>query len=346
MPALHKLIAYVGCRTTKERNAQGKGLAVFRVTATGCWEHLQLVEGIANPSYLCLHPTQPRLYAVHGDFSEVSTFGIRPNGLLDLLSVDTTEGRNPVHLAISASNRWLLIANYASGSVVTRSLETCGKVGPVASMLQLVGEPGPHPQQGSSHPHQICIGPFGGSIYVPDKGLDKVFTLELDDANGALSMKSSTDFPAGSGPRHMVIEASSLRAYVVGELSRTVHFGCLEQATGRLRIDGVRSTVPPSVATGSAAGIVLDELRSRLYVSNRGHSSVVSFQVDRKSGALNNAHWSTTDKTPRFITSLAKSLVVAHEDGHSIWRIDYQTLKLECVAETGSPVCVVFRQLA
>src|SRR4051794_11789288 len=36
--------AYTGCRTSRERNARGDGINVYRVdAATGCWEHLQLL---------------------------------------------------------------------------------------------------------------------------------------------------------------------------------------------------------------------------------------------------------------------------------------------------------------
>src|SRR3954452_16628357 len=36
--------AYTGCRTSRERNARGDGINVFRVDAsTGHWEHVQLV---------------------------------------------------------------------------------------------------------------------------------------------------------------------------------------------------------------------------------------------------------------------------------------------------------------
>ena len=31
--------AYIGCRTTRERNARGKGINVFRVEPSGEWRH-------------------------------------------------------------------------------------------------------------------------------------------------------------------------------------------------------------------------------------------------------------------------------------------------------------------
>jgi 6-phosphogluconolactonase len=47
------MLAYVGCRTTKERNARGEGINVYRVDpATGAWTHVQLLKDLVNPSYL------------------------------------------------------------------------------------------------------------------------------------------------------------------------------------------------------------------------------------------------------------------------------------------------------
>src|SRR5687768_3250807 len=47
------LFAYVGSRTTKERNARGEGINVYRVDpAAGTWTHVQLLKDLVNPSYL------------------------------------------------------------------------------------------------------------------------------------------------------------------------------------------------------------------------------------------------------------------------------------------------------
>src|ERR1700712_2180037 len=63
--------AYTGSRTTRERNARGEGINVYRVPAkTGEWAHVQLVTGLANPSYLAFDRSKRFLYAVHGDLTD------------------------------------------------------------------------------------------------------------------------------------------------------------------------------------------------------------------------------------------------------------------------------------
>src|SRR5262245_46345656 len=64
--------AYVGCRTTRERNARGEGINVYRVVSdTGRWNHIQLIKGLANPSFLAFDRGRRCLYAVHGDLTDI-----------------------------------------------------------------------------------------------------------------------------------------------------------------------------------------------------------------------------------------------------------------------------------
>ena len=339
------LLAYVGCRTTRERNARGRGLAVFRCDNGKAWTPHQLIEGLRNPSFLCLHPTRPMLYAVHGDFEEITRFRIGDDGLLTQQQQLSTWGRNPVHLAFTPSGKWLLVANYATGTVVSFRAAEDGTLGHVAHSLSLPGERGPHEQQGSSHPHQICFSPDGAFAFVPDKGLDLVFALQVNDDTGSLSVAGMTRFPAGTGPRHIVFHPRLPLAYLVGELERSVT---------TLRVDGPKltalasvSTLPLLVVEGSAAGIVLSTDLTTLYVSNRGHDSVVAYPVD-SGGALGAPTWTAAGPTPRFIIEAPErdGLVIAREDGDSIALLSanshpYQATDL---VETGSPVCIVFRR--
>ena len=87
---------YVGCRTTKERNAHGEGINVYRFDMiNGTWIHVQLVKTKQeNPSFLALDRQQNYLYAVHGDFSEVSAYEIdKQTGKLSFLNQQSTNGK-------------------------------------------------------------------------------------------------------------------------------------------------------------------------------------------------------------------------------------------------------------
>src|SRR5215472_4276941 len=112
------LMAYVGAFTTPERKGHGGGINVYRVDpASGTWTHKQLLE-VVNPSFLALDRAQRFLYAVHADLDEVSAYAIdKQNGHITALNRQSCGGKNPVHLSIDPTGRWIITANYAAGSV-------------------------------------------------------------------------------------------------------------------------------------------------------------------------------------------------------------------------------------
>src|SRR4051794_33647566 len=111
--------AYVGARTTKERNARGNGLNVFRVNpATSAWTHVQVVSDLVNPSFLAFDRSRQYLYVVHGDLSVISAFTVDPEtGKVSLINRQSTEGKNPVHLAIDPSNPFVVVANHVTSTL-------------------------------------------------------------------------------------------------------------------------------------------------------------------------------------------------------------------------------------
>lgn len=86
--------AYIGCRTTKERNARGEGINVYRIDQeSGIWTHVQLYNDIINPSFLTFDRNQEFLYTVHGDCSEISAFKvIQKTGELTYINTQSTGG--------------------------------------------------------------------------------------------------------------------------------------------------------------------------------------------------------------------------------------------------------------
>src|ERR1700755_2561984 len=63
--------AYVGCRTSRERNAKGDGIG-----GAGTWTRVQLVAPLVNPSWLAFDRSGRTLYTVHGDGTEASAFRV------------------------------------------------------------------------------------------------------------------------------------------------------------------------------------------------------------------------------------------------------------------------------
>lgn len=89
--------AYVGSRTSTERNARGEGISVYHVDrAKSKWTLIQIAKDLANPSFLAFDHQRKFLYTVHGDKSEVSAFRIDPrSGRLDFINTQSTKGIQP-----------------------------------------------------------------------------------------------------------------------------------------------------------------------------------------------------------------------------------------------------------
>lgn len=343
--SLDTTTAYVGCRTTALRQARGRGIEVFDVGADGRWDHRQTMPAGDNPSFLVVDAQRRALHCVHGDGDTVSSFRIDGRGLLQANGTRRTEGVNPVHLAVSPGRHWLVVSNYATGSVVTLPMQDDGSLGPVLHALALPDTPGPHrAQQRGAHPHQVVFDPSGQWLLVPDKGGDAIHTLRLDEASGALALVHTLKVAPMSGPRHLAFRADGRVAWTVFELSSQVLTATFDAQTGAL-VPVMRTATTPDSFMGenTGAGIVLSADGRSLHVSNRGHGSVVRFSVAPGTGALVEPVWiATGGHAPRFIDAGPQnSVIVANEDADTLVRIDAGASDTSQLAATGSPVCVV-----
>jgi 6-phosphogluconolactonase len=349
------MYAYVGCRTTKERGARGRGLEVFQLDAQGTWDHVQTVPDLVNPSFLAFGKARDVLYTVHGDFSEVSAFRINSqNGRLSALNQQSTGGRNPVHLATDKAGHFLLVANYATGTIALLPIELDGALGALCDLLELSGTPGPHrSEQKGPHPHQVLPDPEQRRFLIPDKGVDKVFIVRLDTEARKLMLDDALSAIArqGAAPRHGAFHPTAPFVYVANELDSTITTYGYDGVSGRLAAKEVVPTLPPNcIVTSHAAGIQITPDGRFVYVSNRGHDSVAVFAVDSQAYTLRQVGCAPSGGTkPRFVSldPSGSALFVANETSDTIvpFHIDRQTGALspsDHVVHTGSPVCIVF----
>ncbi|SDI25764.1 lactonase family protein [Propionivibrio dicarboxylicus] len=349
--------AYVGSRTTKERNARGIGLSVYAVTpGETAWTLVQVLDDLVNPSFLAFDRHQRALYAVHGDRSEISAFRIDPQtGRLTLINQASTEGKNPVHLCIDPGNRFITVANHITSTLALMPLGEDGSIGPVCDLVSLTGTLGPHRvEQPFPKPHQVLFDRAERFIAVPDKGLDRTFVFRIDtDAQKLVAVEGATA-PAqeNAGPRHLVFSPSNQFAYIVNELNSTITACRFDATTGALSPFQVVPSLPDSCVVNSRASEITITSDCRfLYASNRGYDSVSIYGVDPGNGRLSFVDCERIEgRTPRFITLSPdeRHLFVANEDSDEIiaCRIDPRSGKLmPCgtAARTGSPVCIVFR---
>lgn len=348
------MYAYVGSRTTRERNARGDGISVYRFDPqTAALDLVQVQGDLVNPSYLALNADGSCLYTVHGDQSEISAFRVdRASGRISLINRQSTGGKNPVHLALDPSGRFMVVTNHIGASLAVLPVAADGALQPLSQLLPVSGPVGPHRvEQKQAKPHFSPFAPGGRFVIVPDKGLDRIFSFRFADGELAPAASPFVVAREGAGPRHIAFHPAGRFAYTVNELDSTVTAYRYDAETGALEPFQLLSTLPDTYTGNSrAAGIVVSAGGEFLYASNRGHDSVAVFRIDAETGLLKFAGADPTlGKTPRFFTPTpdGKHLFALNEDSDSIvaLRVDPRSGRLSPAGRQipcGSPVCMVF----
>jgi len=352
------MFAYVGSRTTRERNARGDGISVYRCNpATGELALVEVVGDLVNPSFLALDASGEHLYTVHGDLSDVSAFKVdRRTGKLQFINRQDTGGKNPVHLAIDPTGKHLVVSNHIGSSLAVLPIRADGGLGERSQLVPLTGPLGPHRvEQKLPKPHFNPFDPSGKFVVVPDKGLDRTFSFRFENGKLTPAAVPFTVAREGAGPRHLAFHPKLPFAYVVNELDSSVTTYAWTPASGALTPLQVLPTLPSSFTGNSrAAEIEVDPSGHMVYASNRGYDSIAAFRVDQKSGLLSLVDVAPTGgKTPRFFTLTrdgrflfalneeSDTIVTLAVDGAS-GRLTPTGFKVAC----GSPVCMVFSAAA
>jgi len=356
MPAHPSFRAYVGCYTTPERCGRGDGIEVFAFAdASDAWTRVQKVETHDNPSFLDFDRTGRFVCAIHGDHRAISSYRIDDaTGRLSPTHRTDTGGVNPVHLVFDPTNRFVIVPNYASGSVASLPFDAeSGRFGAPIDVVNLSGEAGPHKvEQPGSHPHHTVFDPAARFLYVPDKGLDRVFAFAVAE-DGRLRLAGETRTRAGAGPRHIVFHPRLPTAYVVNELDCTVTAYRHDRESGGLEPFRILSALPASyTGDGRAAAIGMLPDGSALIATVRGADLLALFMIDQKDGSARFAGArACIGRTPRFLSVQPEmgAILVAHEGSDSIARRPLDaSLEDACApcAVTGSPSTVLVRRVA
>ena len=104
----------------------------MRVPESPALERLSVIGGISNPSWVEVSPSGRNLYAVgeetHG---VIKAYAIdSATGALTYLNEQLTGGEVPCHISVDATEAYVLLANYGSGSVAMLPIRGGRKPGP------------------------------------------------------------------------------------------------------------------------------------------------------------------------------------------------------------------------
>jgi 6-phosphogluconolactonase len=278
-----------------------------------------------NPSYFCISEIRKHIYAVN----EVSKFrGVTGGGLTTLCYTGNFENikimnempvpnGGPCFISITPENDFLLIANYAGGSVTVVKLDENGIPERVSDSIIYNGIGENH-----SHAHMISTDPAGKRIYATDLGLDRIMIYTLDKKTGKLIPfnEDGISLPPGTGPRHFVFNETGSRMYVIGELASTVSVLIVEQNGGLKLLQTISTRKEGTGVPNYCADIHIDKTGRFLYGSNRGENSIVTFRIEKNGELKLTGHTESGGDWPRnfIIDPSGKFILAANQKSGNI----------------------------
>jgi 6-phosphogluconolactonase len=338
---------------------RGRGIHICRFdTVSGALEPYGLAEGVRNPSYLAIHPSRRYLYAVN-EMKEfeglksgaISAFALDPeSGQLSFINQKPTHGTDPCHLWVTQTGEWVLVANFASGSVCVLPIRPDGSLSDATDVVQHHGSSLDPTRQAGPHAHGVTLDDQGRHLFVPDLGLDKVMIYELDAVRGTLKPHSPpwVETRPGAGPRQNVMHPAGRLAYLINELDSTMTAYRYDAERGTLQEIQTLSTLPEGFeGKSTCAEVQISPAGDLLYGSNRGHDSLVIYAVNQADSMLTClGHVSTQGRTPRNFTVAPDGnwVLAANQDTDNIvvFGVDHSTGGLAALGSTSvpMPVCV------
>ncbi|MPY45653.1 lactonase family protein, partial [Streptomyces phyllanthi] len=266
---------YIGTYTSAEGGGDGIRVATYDAE-TGRITGEETITGVADPSYLALHPDGRTLYAVN-ERENGSVTAVRLSDRR-VLGTRSTGGAAPCHLSVHPRGRWLLSADYGSGSVAVHPIDGSGALGERTDRV-VHDSPEPGPGQEGPHAHQFVTSPDGGHVLAVDLGTDTVYTYRLDESKGTLREVSRARTRRGAGPRHLTFHPGGRHAYLANELDDTVVVCAYDPDSGRLTPGDPQSTGTGS-GTNYPAQLLVTADGSYAYLANRGHDTLTRYAVE------------------------------------------------------------------
>ncbi len=312
----------------------------------------------ANPSYVTVAPGEKFVYAVHeigkeGKGGEVAAFSFnKKDGTLTFINQQLTGGDHPCYVEIDKTGKWVIVANYSSGSFSVLPVNKDGSLGVATTTIQHVGSGKIPGRQKGPHAHCAKLSPDNKWLFVSDLGIDKVMIYAFDAITGKIT-PAKYPFAAsepGSGPRHFTFHPNNKYAYLVEEITGTVV--AFKYTNGTLKSLQRLSTLPAG-DTGfiGSADIHVSSDGKFLYASNRGKegsNTIAIFKIDPATGMLKSiGHQSTLGKIPRNfnLDPTGNFLLVANQESDEVvvFKRNKQTGLLTDTGKRiniGKPVCL------
>lgn len=361
------LILLFGCEMKNEKTIETANYSFFVGTYTdseseGIYKYLLEKDGIlkriglaaksVNPSFLAKSADGKYLVAVsevsNDNVGDVTSYKILGDSL-EFITKSSSGGAHPCFVSVNKAG-YVLAANYTGGNIGLLKLNNSGELSSLLDIQQHYGN-GLTERQKAPHAHSVWFNPFNKDIISIDLGTNELWFSKIDELenNFISSNPQRLKMNHGAGPRHLDFHPNGKWIYVVNELDCTVTL-IVKNDNGEYIIGESFYTLPNDYfESNTCADIHISSDGNNLYASNRGHNSIVIYDVNKDDGSLKIVdHELTKGDSPRnFVLSPdQKYLLVANQKTNNIVSFkrdkDSGLLKYVSQIEAPSPVCILF----
>lgn len=317
-------------------------ITTFRL-AGGALERLAVTDGLAGCSNFAIDPERDLVHAaVKGEPAGIRTLSLdRETGRLTPLRTLDLPGGGMNYLALTDDGTVLLGASYGGGYGISCPV--------IDGVIQ-----GPVSQVSFPNLHSVLPSADGRHAYFVSLGADLVaqYALGADAALTPLS-PATVAAPAGSGPRHLVLNAAQDAVYVLTEFSGEVLHFARDTAAGTLRLTSQAAAHDPSKQLGHSkfgadprahhyiwgADIHWGDDGRLLWCSERTESTLGAVAVAADGTVTPPTTFTVTEPQPRgfALSPEGDFLVAAGEQSTtvSLYAVDGSQLGLRQQSETG-----------
>jgi 6-phosphogluconolactonase len=299
--------------------------------------------GVKAPLFVQVDPTRKFMFIADNreecqgtPGGAVVAYAIDPDsGSMSLINEAPVHGQTPCYIDVTRDGRFLLVANFTSGTVSVLARTTDGGVGELVDQID-------HSQFGAEpHAHCALLSDDERFLISADLGIDRVFVHRFDPRDGKLSFNDppATQTAKGAGPRHVAFSPDRRFLFAMTEYDNTAIAMRWDADKGVAPIINAQSALPEDFTDTSYGSDCWVHPSGRfVYVSNRGHESVAVFAVDQTSGELSRVQIQPLEgKFPRSMAldHTGEHLIVGVEknDHIAVFKVDSATGRLTPVRE-------------
>jgi len=332
-------------------DTDSKGIYKLEMDETGKFKNLSLQAETENPSFLTFANKGKTLVAVN----EINSFNgsgsvesYQIGDSLKLISRESSGGAHPCFVTAN-DDGLVLTANYTGGNTGLLKVDKSGKLTELLDVNQHEGSGTIKGRQDNPHAHSVRFQPNSDMIIAVDLGTNELWISKINEDEFISTVDNRFPLPDGAGPRHLAFHLNGKYLYVINELDNTI--STVNIIDNGYEMTSNISTLPADFeGTSYTADIHISVDGKFLYGSNRGHNSIVIYEVSDNGNLSLVGHELTRGDHPRnfSLSPDGKYLLVANQNTNNLvcFSRDEKTGLLTFVDEIKAPkpVCILFEK--